>query len=83
MPCMWIELIIYGGIMFQARGNGTGGVFAGKHHVSFEFGNGYLFNDPQKQLEGKGKFRRHLKLRSLANIEEKTLPGFVAQALAG
>ncbi|PIE45571.1 MAG: hypothetical protein CSA45_02430 [Gammaproteobacteria bacterium] len=74
------ERIIYGGIMFSL-GDDFGGVFAYKHHISFEFGQGCQFNDPDHLLEGKGKYRRHLKLTSLADVETKRVRGYVQQAI--
>ena len=70
---------MYGGIMFSL-GDDFGGLFVYKKHVSFEFGNGIKFNDPQKQLEGSGKLRRHVKLASLADIKDKQVEFFVKQA---
>jgi len=73
------ERMMYGGIMFSL-GEDFGGVFAYKQHISFEFSKGYQMQDPEKRLEGKGKLRRHLKIRSLTDIEAKKLAFFVAQA---
>jgi hypothetical protein len=72
------ERIIYGGIMFSLKDD-FGGLFAYKHHVSFEFSNGYKMHDPEKMLEGKGKFRRHLKIRLLEDIDAKKTEFFVQQ----
>lgn len=72
------ERMMYGGILFSDTDD-FGGVFAFANHVSFEFSNGYLFNDPEKLLEGKGKYRRHLKFRSLDDIEAKKADFFVKQ----
>ncbi|MCF6305987.1 MAG: DUF1801 domain-containing protein [Rhodobacteraceae bacterium] len=74
------ERFIYGGIMFSL-GKDFGGIFASKHHVSFEFSQGYLLNDPDKHLEGAGKFRRHLKLCQLKDVSTKNVAGFVSQAM--
>ncbi len=74
------ERFIYGGIMF-ALADDFGGIFASKHHVSFEFGQGYLFKDPDKRLEGGGKFRRHLKLRNIEDVTSKDLAYFISQAV--
>lgn len=74
------ERIMYGGIMFTLEKD-FGGVFANKHHVSFEFSDGYRFKDPQKLLEGTGKFRRHLKLKSRDDIEGKQVTYFIKQAI--
>ena len=60
----------------------VGGVFVYKDHVSVEFSNGVTLSDPHGHLEGKGKARRHVKLRALAEIDGKDLSGFLRQTLA-
>ena len=72
------ERIIYGGIMFTLTED-FGGLFVSKNHISFEFGKGYLLSDPNTFLEGKGKFRRHLKIKQFSDIESKTVDFFVNQ----
>lgn len=72
------ERIIYGGIMFTLSED-FGGLFVSKNHISFEFGKGYLLNDPNSLLEGKGKFRRHLKIRQFSDIDAKYVSFFVKQ----
>ncbi len=74
------ERIMYGGIMFSLS-NDFGGLFIRKKHVSFEFITGILIKDPDRILEGTGKFRRHLKLRTLKDIEDKKVMQFVEQAV--
>lgn len=74
------EKIMYGGIMFSLEKD-WGGLFLSKKHVSFEFSNGAVFNDPKKILEGGGKFRRHLKFKSQADIVDKEVPFFIKQAV--
>lgn len=74
------ERIMYGGIMFSL-GEDFGGLFVRKAHISFEFINGVMMNDPEKHLEGTGKARRHLKIKSLADIKDKEVDFFVKQAL--
>lgn len=76
------ERIMYGGIMFSLNDD-FGGIFTRKSHISFEFGNGFSMADPDKVLEGKGQFRRHLKIRSLSDIENKNVSFFVKQAVQG
>ena len=73
------ERIMYGGIMFSLDDD-FGGIFTRKNHISFEFGNGFLFDDPDRLLEGGGKFRRHLKIRFLSDIDAKKVSFFVKQA---
>lgn len=76
----------YGGTVFmidpQDAGSFVGGVFASKAHISVEFSNGAAFDDPDGLLEGKGKARRHVKLRSLNDLEDKSVAGFLKQAFA-
>lgn len=72
------ERIIYGGIMFSLKED-LGGIFPYKNHVTFEFGNGYLFRDPDNSLKGGGKFRRHLKFESPADIENSNIDFFIDQ----
>ena len=74
------ERMMYGGIMFSIDGD-FGGIFVRKNHISFEFGDGFKMNDPNKLLEGKGKSRRHLKIASLLDIKKKKVKYFVKQAL--
>jgi hypothetical protein len=75
------EKIMYGGILFFLKED-FAGLFVRKNHVSFEFGSGAQFKDPDGILEGAGKLRRHLKLRSLEDIETKKVRFFVKQALS-
>jgi len=72
------ERMMYGGIIFSLKED-FGGVFVYKNHVSFEFSYGYKLNDPEHVLEGGGKYRRHLKLKSLNDIETKKVGFFVKQ----
>ncbi len=72
------ERILYGGIMFSLKED-FGGIFVSKNHISFEFSQGYLMNDPKNNLEGSGKYRRHLKLKKLDDISDKQVEFFVKQ----
>jgi len=72
------ERMMYGGIIFSLKED-FGGVFLYKNHVSFEFSYGYKLDDPELLLEGGGKFRRHLKLKSLEDIATKKVDFFVKQ----
>lgn len=74
------EEVKYGGILF-ASGVQFCGVFAYKAHVSVEFGHGAAIDDTFGHLEGDGKFRRHLKLLTLADIEAKQLARYLPLAL--
>lgn len=74
------ERIMYGGIMFSLEDD-FGGLFVRKNHISFEFSSGAYMNDPHKFLEGTGELRRHLKIRSLADLEDKEVDFYVKQAV--
>ena len=74
------ERMMYGGIMFSLEDD-FGGIFVRKNHVSFEFINGFTMNDQKKLLEGTGKIRRHLKIKSLSDIKDKKVNFFVKQAV--
>ena len=75
------EDIKYGGMVFNLDGSLIGGVFAYQQHVSIEFSQGAQFVDKDGLLEGKGKFRRHLKLFSEQDIADKKLAAFIKQAV--
>lgn len=74
------EDIKYGGIVFSIAGKLVGGIYSYKEHVSIEFSCGAEFDDPSHSLEGKGKFRRHLKVKELADIENNNARLFIEQA---
>jgi hypothetical protein len=73
------ERIMYGGIMFSLDKKDFGGIFPYGEHISFEFGEGHAMDDPDGTLEGGGKYRRHLKIRTLADIDDKRLDFFLSQ----
>lgn len=73
------EEVKYGGILFTSHVQ-FGGVFSYTAHVSVEFGSGAKIVDAYGFLEGAGKGRRHIKLRSVAEIEEKKLAEYLLLA---
>jgi hypothetical protein len=75
------EEIKYGGILF-ASGHPFGGVFAYKEHVSVEFSHGAKISDTDGFLEGSGKGRRHIKLRTVGGIKAKKLAKYMQLAFA-
>jgi hypothetical protein len=56
------------------------GVFAYTSHVSLEFTHGTQLDDPDAILEGRGKYRRHIKIVSLPDVIEKRCEDFLRQA---
>ena len=73
------EEVKYGGILFAAP-EPFCGIFVYKQHVSVEFSNGAAIVDPHGLLEGKGKGRRHLKLHTLEDVENKHLADYLRLA---
>jgi hypothetical protein len=52
----------------------------GKNHVTFGFHDGTSLEDPEGLLEGTGKNLRHVKLRTLGDLERKSLKNLVKAA---
>lgn len=75
------EEVKYGGILFSAEGVTFGGVFAYRQHVSVEFGQGARIQDTHGLLEGSGKGRRHLKLRTPQDLLDRQLAHYLPLAL--
>ena len=74
------ETVKYGGIVFLKEKELVGGVFVYREHVSVEFSHGASLLDPDAVLEGKGKYRRHIKLHGLEEVESKHVANFIARA---
>lgn len=76
------EKIMYGGIMFSnQRDENWGGVFVYKNHVSFEFTEGFKLQDSNNILDGTGKKRKHIKIKSVADIVEKNVEYFIKETI--
>lgn len=73
------ESVMYGGLMFAAPVQFCG-VFAYSGHVSLEFSRGFELKDQFSSLEGRGKLRRHIKLRGVGDIDSKHVRDYIAQA---
>jgi len=52
----------------------------GKNHVTFGFHYGTSLHDPEKLLEGTGKNLRHVKLRTVEDLQKKGLKELVLAA---
>ena len=57
-------------------------VNATKHHITFAFSGSAHFEDKYGLLEGVGKVSRHVKLKSLADINDAALRYYIKQAVA-
>lgn len=75
------EEVKYGGIMLS-DGIPFGGIFAYKDHVSVEFGQDARIHDPYGSLEGNGKGRRHIKLRTVDDLLAKKPEPYIPLAVA-
>ena len=74
------EEIKYGGLVFNVDTKLICGIFTRKKHISLEFSFGMMISDPDKHLEGKGKYRRHLKIFDKKDIKNKMIESYVNQA---
>ncbi|MEX2597288.1 MAG: DUF1801 domain-containing protein [Salibacteraceae bacterium] len=75
------EKIMYGGIVFFLNDELFSGLFLNKKHVTLEFSLGFLMKDPHDFLEGRGKYRRHLKIRTKEDIVDNDVSFFVQQSV--
>lgn len=75
------ERMMYGGILYYINNEGFCGLFTRKNHISIEFGTGFKMKDPNKLLEGNGKFRRHLKIKSTEELKSKEVEFYIKQAI--
>ena len=77
---------MYGGIVFELEAGNhktmVCGHFVYKNHVTLEFNQGYELRDPKGVLEGKGKYRRHIKLTRQGDIVEKYVRSMIEQAFS-
>jgi hypothetical protein len=51
-----------------------------KEHVIFGFVRGAMLGDPRKLLEGTGKYLRHIKLRSVADVRRPGVQSLLKEA---
>ncbi len=73
------EEVKYGGILFSAR-TPFCGVFSYAGHVTLELSQGAALPDTHGVLLGHGKLRRHIKLFSVSDIEDRHVTHYVALA---
>ncbi len=70
----------YGGITYSLSGELIGGIYSYAKHISIEFSSGAKFSDPFGVLEGGGKHRRHIKIKEILEIEEKSISSYIQQS---
>lgn len=73
------EEVKYGGLLFSSEVPFCG-IFSYAGHVSVEFSRGCDLQDDFGVLEGKGKFRRHIKILAAEEIQTKHVSHYVRQA---
>ncbi len=73
------EEIKYGGLVFNVDTELICGIFIRKKHISLEFSFGMMMSDPDKHLEGDGKYRRHLKIFDKKDIKNKKVETYIMQ----
>ena len=77
---------MYGGLVFEHElgvpKTCVCGIYAYSEHISIEFTHGAALDDPMGVLEGAGKHRRHIKLRSMGDILAKDVEGYIARAFS-
>jgi hypothetical protein len=56
-------------------------VYSAPDHVQFGFFRGSALNDPKRLLNGAGKFVRHVKVRTRADIDERAFRSLLRQAV--
>lgn len=56
-------------------------IFPAGNHVNLGFYNGTELKDPKKLLEGTGKTMRHIKIRSLEDIDKEYFGELVSDAI--
>ena len=74
------EEIKYGGLVFIIEKRLFCGIFLRKNHISVEFDYGAEMSDPDRFLEGSGKYRRHLKINKLDDIKNKKVEYYLRQS---
>lgn len=71
------DKFIYGGIGIYIGEELIGGIWVYTNHVSLVLGDGYKLKDTYGVLEGGGKFRRHIKLLTTKDIEDKKCSEYI------
>jgi hypothetical protein len=73
------EEVKYGGLLFSAN-KPFCGIYAYTAHVSLAFSKGADLAGPAEELEGAGKYRRHIKLRGIRDLQRCDFAAYLARA---
>ncbi len=71
------ERIMYGGLSFHDAQEIRGGIYVYSKYVSLVFSEGYTLQDVYGVLAGKGKYRRHITIYTMADISEKHVETYI------
>ncbi len=75
------EKFIYGGIGFYIKNVLIGGLYVSSKHVSLVFSRGNELTDKYSVLQGEGKWRRHITLQNVEEIEKKRCKYYIEQII--
>ena len=75
------EIFKYGGLAYLKNGKLVGGIFVFTNHVTVEFSQGILLDDPYGNLQGTGKYRRHIKFTSVDQVETSHIKDYLEQTV--
>ena len=75
------EAIKWGNLVFEKNGN-VCYLSANTGYISLGFFNGASLSDPEGKIEGTGKNMRHIKVRSLGDIQPEQYASWMREAVA-
>jgi hypothetical protein len=73
------EVVMYGSPAWKGT-RALAIISVSKTHLTFAFERGAEFTDPHGLLEGVGRKTRHVKLKSMADVDEPALRDYITQA---
>lgn len=75
------ERFIYGGIGIYIADNLIGGIYSNKNHINLVFSRGIELVDKYNVLQGGGKLRRHIQLKTFDDIYCKHCRFYIEQVI--
>src|SRR5688500_11283790 len=75
-----IEAVKWGNGCWVGSNGPVAYVYSASEYVQFGFFNGSSLRDPNRLLEGNGKYVRHTKVRDLSDIDEGAFAALLLQA---
>lgn len=74
------EGFMYGGLVYKTDYL-VWGIFSAKNHITIEFVKGHVLEDPFSVLQGTGKERRHIKIKTFDEIENKRVLHYITASV--